>query len=158
MLEGPEKETSLKVFRARGKVVGDENDKDLRLPTCHFLRQSFTVWKEGWVTIAGNQGTIFLQEGGHLWKVLRQSELSETMEDDVDKIMSYCLIGSTSKPLDTQPKAGVRKVKEGEVLEVLTWPRKDEESGLMRLRVRAKMDGAIGWMTQISKDSWELRP
>lgn len=115
MLEGPEKETSLKVFRARGKVVGDENDK------------------EGWVTIAGNQGTIFLQEGGHLWKVLRQSELSETMED-------------------TQPKAGVRKVKEGEVLEVLTWPRKDEESGLMRLRVRAKMDGVIGWMTQISKD------
>ncbi|CAE7206980.1 P67 [Symbiodinium necroappetens] len=67
MLEGPEKETSLKVFRARGKVVGDENDK------------------EGWVTIAGNQGTIFLQEGGHLWKVLRQSELSETMEDDADR-------------------------------------------------------------------------
>ncbi|CAE7230814.1 unnamed protein product [Symbiodinium natans] len=119
MLEGPEKETSLKVFRARGKVVGDENDK------------------EGWVTIAGNQGTIFLQEGGHLWKVLRQSELSETFED-------------------TQPKAGVRKVKEGEVLEVLTWPKKDEESGLKRLRVRAKMDGAIGWITQINKDGTVL--
>ena len=25
--------------------------------------------QEGWVTVAGNLGTIFLQEGGHLWKV-----------------------------------------------------------------------------------------
>ena len=27
------------------------------------------TFQEGWVTVAGNQGTIFLQEGGHLWKV-----------------------------------------------------------------------------------------
>ncbi|CAJ1363675.1 unnamed protein product [Effrenium voratum] len=112
MLEGPEKEVSMKVFRARGKVIGED--------------------KEGWVTVAGNQGTIFLQEGGHLWKVLRQTELFESFED-------------------VPPKAGVRKLKEAEVVEVLSWPQKHEESGLTRLKVKAKLDGAIGWISQ-SKD------
>lgn len=113
MLEGPEKEVSMKVFRAKGKVIGED--------------------KEGWVTVAGNQGTIFLQEGGHLWKVLRQTELFESFED-------------------VPPKAGIRKLKEAEVLEVLSWPTKHEESGLHRLKVKAKLDGAIGWITQASKE------
>eukprot|EP00434_Breviolum_minutum_P021419 symbB.v1.2.018900.t1/scaffold1526.1/size113566/7 len=113
MLEGPEKEASIKVFRAKGKVIGED--------------------KEGWVTVAGNLGTIFLQEGGHLWKVLRSSELFETFED-------------------VPPKGGIRKLKEAEVLEVLCWPKKDEASGLSRLKVKAKLDGAIGWITQASKE------
>lgn len=113
MLEGPEKEVSMKVFRAKGKVIGED--------------------KEGWVTVAGNQGTIFLQEGGHLWKVLRQTELFESFED-------------------VPPKAGIRKLKEAEVLEVLSWPTKHEESGLHWLKVKAKLDGAIGWITQASKE------
>eukprot|EP00435_Cladocopium_sp_Y103_P044498 s1968_g12.t1 len=54
---------------------------------------------------------------------------------------------------DVPPKAGIRKLKEAEVLEVLSWPTKHEESGLHRLKVKAKLDGAIGWITQASKDN-----
>ena len=39
------------------------------------------------------------------------------------------------------PKDGIRRLKETEVLEVLSWPQ-ELGPGLMRLRVKAKLDGA----------------
>jgi len=113
LLEGPSKEVSMKVFRARAKVIGDD--------------------KEGWVTVAGNQGTVFLKEGAHHWKVLRETQPSASFED-------------------ATPKQGLRKIKDGEVVEVIEWPKKDEESGLTRCQVRAKLDGVTGWITSIGKD------
>eukprot|EP00930_Biecheleria_cincta_P010835 TRINITY_DN11318_c0_g2_i1.p1 TRINITY_DN11318_c0_g2~~TRINITY_DN11318_c0_g2_i1.p1 ORF type:complete len:1067 (+),score=292.64 TRINITY_DN11318_c0_g2_i1:81-3281(+) len=111
-LEGPCKEDSMKVFRARARVLGGDD-------------------KEGWVTVAGNTGINILQEGAHLWKALRQVQLSASFED-------LAPIG--------------RRLREGEVLEILEWPRKHEESGLMRMQVKAKIDGATGWMDQINKE------
>jgi len=52
--------------------------------------------------------------------------------------------GATKKLKDT-----TRKLKEGELVEVREWPRKEEESGLMRMQVRAKSDGQIGWATML---------
>lgn len=115
-LEGPCKEDSMKVFRARTRVIGDED-------------------KEGWVTVAGNTGITILREGAYLWKALRQVQLTRSFED----------LAPTG-----------RRLREGEVLEVLEWPRKHEESGLMRMQVKAKIDGATGWLDQINKEDVTL--
>lgn len=45
------------------QVVGD--DKDQLCPVGNLIPS-----QEGWATVAGNQGTVFLQEGGHLWKAV----------------------------------------------------------------------------------------
>ncbi|CAJ1382841.1 unnamed protein product [Effrenium voratum] len=41
----------------------------------------------------------------------------------------------------------VRRVEEGEVLEVLDGPKEDAEAGLLRVRAKARKDQAIGWIT-----------
>merc|ERR1712224_676312 len=89
---------------------------------------------EGWATTAGNQGTPFLQEGGNQFKVLKETILTDTF-----------IIGAsatTRKLVDT-----TRKLKPGEILEVLEWPTKEEQSGLLRMRGKCKADGTIGWAT-----------
>lgn len=91
---------------------------------------------EGWITYVGSQGTAFLKEGGSLFKVLRESVLTPAFEP----------------PEDLSQIEGARRLKEGEVIEVLEWPQKHEESGLTRMRVKAKIDGASGWVTQTNKD------
>jgi hypothetical protein len=95
--------------------------------------------KEGWVTICGNQGTIFLREGGKLYKVVKETILTESFElsDDSAKDNARKLTDTT------------RKLRPGEVVEVRVWMKKEEKSGLMRMRCKAKTDGAIGWATVV---------
>merc|ERR1719203_54586 len=90
---------------------------------------------EGWATVTGNQGTIFLREGGNLFKVVKDTILTDTFGLTADKESSRKLKDTT------------RKVKEGEVLEVYEWPRKEEASGLTRMKAKVKSDGAVGWVT-----------
>ena len=40
-------------------------------------------------------------------------------------------------------------LKEGELVEVREWMKKDESSGLMRTKVKTKTGGHIGWATAI---------
>jgi len=118
VIEGPIKEESVNVLRVRAKVMKDG--------------------LQGWITLAGNQGTIFLEEGGNLFKVVKETILTESFElqDGVAK-------QNTQKLKDT-----TRKLKEGEILEVREWPRKDG-SGLLRMKCRCKSDGATGWVTTV---------
>eukprot|EP00930_Biecheleria_cincta_P038481 TRINITY_DN26427_c0_g1_i1.p1 TRINITY_DN26427_c0_g1~~TRINITY_DN26427_c0_g1_i1.p1 ORF type:complete len:943 (-),score=255.05 TRINITY_DN26427_c0_g1_i1:360-3188(-) len=87
---------------------------------------------EGWVTISGNQGTTYLQDGGGVFKVVKETLLTESFE-----------LEATSKDVTE------RKLKVGELVEVKTWMKKQEETGLVRMRCRAILDGSVGWATVV---------
>jgi len=110
LLEGPSKETAMKVFRAKIKSHKDG--------------------EEGWATIAGNAGTAFLEEGGHVYKACANVALTESAEEQESTNM----------------------IREGDVMEVLEWPTKSEESSLLRMKVKTRIGGKIGWITQVDEE------
>jgi len=85
---------------------------------------------DGWITTEGNKGTSFLAEGGSLWRVVKETILT----GDFD--------------LDGENKES-RKLKVGEILEVREWAKKEEKSGLMRMKCRCKSDGMVGYVTTV---------
>lgn len=87
---------------------------------------------EGWVTPVGNQGTVFLKEGGNMFKVVKETILTGSF-----------VIG------DDATGQKDRKLKVGEVVEVQEWAKKEEKSGLMRMKVRVKSDGQLGYATSV---------
>jgi hypothetical protein len=117
VIEGPVEEESAKLMRIHAKVMKDDID--------------------GWVTIAGNQGTKFLEEGGSVFKVVKETIMTNEFELDGDK-------KETQKLKDT-----TRKLKEGELVDVREWPKKEEKSGLMRMKCKTKSDGKVGWVTTL---------
>jgi len=119
ILEGPIKEDKVDVMRVHAKVMKDE--------------------LEGWITLAGNQGTVFLEEGGNLFKVVKETILTESFELD----------GGGSKDATRKLKDTTRKLKEGEIVEVREWARKEEKSGLLRMKCKVKSDGEVGWVTTV---------
>merc|ERR1711879_661578 len=80
---------------------------------------------EGWVSVAGNKGVVFLE-----WYKLFQSCVKETIMTDG--------LATNSRP--------VKRLRKDDVLEVLEHPRRDVGSGLMRLRGKAVNGGNIGWV------------
>jgi len=86
---------------------------------------------DGWVTPVGNAGTVFLEEGGNVYKVVKETILTGAF-----------VIGGESNMKD-------RKLKVGDDVEVREWARKEEASGLMRMKVRVKADGQVGWVTSV---------
>jgi Ca2+-binding EF-hand superfamily protein len=86
---------------------------------------------EGWVSPVGNAGTVFLEEGGNTFKVVKETILTGAF-----------VIGAPSNQKD-------KKLKVGEIVEVRQWARKEEASGLMRMQVRVKSDGLVGWATSV---------
>jgi len=119
ILEGPLKEDTVGVVRVRATAMKDE--------------------LEGWITLEGNQGTIFLEEGGTLFRVIKETILTESFELD----------GGGAKDATRKLKDTTRKLKEGEVVEVREWSRREERSGLMRMKCKVKSDGMIGWVTTV---------
>jgi len=89
----------------------------------------------GWATVLGNTGGVFLEEGGSTWEVLKETPLTTGLEPDV---------------------AEVRKLKEGEKLEILEWDKKHEASGTVRLRVKVAGENASGWVTKALPDETKL--
>lgn len=106
-LEGPNKEEGVGVQRVRCKAVNDE--------------------AVGWVTIAGNQGTPFLEPGGNFLSCVKETVLTDG--------------------LSVQDSKTVRKVAKGEVIEVLEFTKKDPALDIKRIKGQAKVDGATGWIT-----------
>jgi len=80
----------------------------------------------GWATIAGNQGTPFLEPGGNLFTCVKDTHITDGLSITESKT--------------------VRKLIKGEVIEVLQFEKKDAQ-GIKRVKGKAKEDGAIGWMT-----------
>merc|ERR1712176_339329 len=106
-LEGPTKEEGANVQRVRCQAVSDD--------------------VAGWVTIAGNQGTPFLEPGGNLYSVVKETVLTDG--------------------LSVQDAKTIRRVTKGEIIEVLEFGKKDATLGVKRTRGKAKQDGATGWIT-----------
>lgn len=119
LLQGPMRDSSSDLDRILARTIND----DLK----------------GYVTVSGNQGTAFLQETRGIYKVVKDTILTESFEIDLGK-------DATRKLKDT-----TRKLKEGELLEVYAWPRKEETSGLLRMQAKVKGDDkAFGWVTTVS--------
>eukprot|EP00747_Dinoflagellata_sp_TGD_P213114 gnl/TRDRNA2_/TRDRNA2_86113_c0_seq2.p2 gnl/TRDRNA2_/TRDRNA2_86113_c0~~gnl/TRDRNA2_/TRDRNA2_86113_c0_seq2.p2 ORF type:complete len:133 (-),score=35.44 gnl/TRDRNA2_/TRDRNA2_86113_c0_seq2:94-492(-) len=123
MLEGPVKEEVVDVMRLRVRVVfGGEG--------------------EGWVTIAGNTGSKILESCENVLRVLKATALTEDVARDSPE---------------------VRSLSEGEIVEVLEWEKKKDEAsdqkdeassqkGWQVVKVKAKSDGAVGWVSRLSAD------
>mmetsp|Transcript_87148 Transcript_87148/g.255076 ORF Transcript_87148/g.255076 Transcript_87148/m.255076 type:complete len:878 (+) Transcript_87148:90-2723(+) len=109
-LEGPTKEEGVGVQRVRCQCVSDE--------------------AVGWVTIAGNQGTPFLEPGGNFFNVVKETLLTDG--------------------LSVQDSKTVRRLSKGEVIEVLEFQKKDASVDVKRIKGKAKLDGATGWITVAS--------
>jgi len=92
---------------------------------------------EGFVAAVGDEGTKFLEAGGSTFKVVKETIVTASFELAGDK--------DDSKKL----KDTTRKLKVGETVEVREWAKKEEASGLMRMKVRVKSDGQVGWATSV---------
>lgn len=114
----PEKEESKGVLRVKAKMFKDG--------------------KEGYVTIVGSNGTKMLQEKPVIFKVVKDTILTESFD-----------ISGGSKDTTRRLKDTTRKLKEGEEVEVLEMPSKEGSADLMRLMCRAVSDGAVGWATSV---------
>jgi len=119
VLEGPIEDGSAGVMRIRAKAMKDG--------------------VEGWVTLKGNQGTVYLKDGGSLFKVVKETIMTPAFELDA----------VVDKDASKKAKDPTRKLKEGELLEVREFPKKEEKSGLTRMKCRAKSDGLVGWVTTV---------
>merc|ERR1712039_798713 len=111
--EEPTKEEGCELRRVQGKALKDG--------------------AAGYVSLEGNQGSIFLQEGGDIFKVVKKS------------------IDVTDR-LPFEDGVTVKKLKEGDLCRVLRWMEKEPESGAMRAKVKARNDGTVGWVTVSSAD------
>jgi len=117
ILEGPKKEETTEVSRVRARCLADG--------------------VEGWVTISGNQGSIFLKEGGATWKVLKETILTENFEIEA------------SKEEARKIKETTKKLKPGELLELREWGKKNEATGITRMKCKVKSDGSVGYVTTL---------
>jgi len=119
VMKGPQKEETTELIRVHCKVVKDEI--------------------QGWITVAGNQGTVFLVEANNQFRVVKETILTESFELD----------RGGSKDATRKLKDTTRKLKEGEVVEVREWARKEPKSGLMRMKCKVLSDGESGWVTTV---------
>eukprot|EP00415_Alexandrium_ostenfeldii_P000972 UN0972 len=117
VLEGPVKEDSAGVERVYAKAMSDG--------------------AVGWITICGNQNTLYLEEGGGIFKVVKETILTDSFELEAAKDVTRKLHDTT------------RKLLPAELVEVFEWPKLEEASGLTRMKCRAKSDGQIGWVTTV---------
>jgi len=106
-LEGPAKEEGAGVQRIKCQAVQDD--------------------AIGWVTLAGNQGTPFLEPGGNFYTCVKETLLTDG--------------------LSVQDSKTVRRIAKGEVIEVLEFQKKDASADVKRIKGKAKLDGASGWIT-----------
>lgn len=119
ILDEPQEEETIGVRRLKGRVVRDG--------------------VIGWITVAGNQGTVYLEEGGELYRVVKETALMETPAD----MLEY-----TSKQ--------VRMLKVGEVVEAVDWEKQEQSKPLDRIKVKAKDDGAVGWASRVDDQAITL--
>lgn len=110
VLEGPTKDEEMGTERVKCYCVADE--------------------LVGWVTMAGNQGTPFLEPGGNFYTVVKETLLTDA--------------------LSVQDSKTVRRIARGELIEVLEFGKTDPSVDVKRIKGKAKVDGATGWITVAS--------
>ncbi|CAK9061122.1 unnamed protein product [Durusdinium trenchii] len=108
VLEGPRGDEKSGIERIRGRAVRDN-----------------TI---GWVSVSGNQGSVFLKER--------------------PKPFVHCLVDlPLEKSFRSSGEAPVRSLKTNEVLEILEGPRQDSRDAVMRVRCKVFTDQLEGWVT-----------
>merc|ERR1712228_488101 len=110
-IEGPKKEDEVGVSRVRSRSVQDGSI--------------------GWVTVKGNQGTVFLEPGCNRMACVKETAITN---------------GLSAKDSTT-----LRSIAQGEVIKVLEFEKKDGSTDVMRIKAEAMKDGVIGWMTVADK-------
>merc|ERR1712232_887932 len=86
---------------------------------------------EGWCTVTGNHGTQFLLECENTYKVVKETILTANFE------LGYHM----------KKEVPDRKLKLGETLDVLEWPRQEDSSQLFRVKGKVRGTDAEGWVT-----------
>jgi hypothetical protein len=81
----------------------------------------------GWFTIKSKQGNDLAQPGKSTWSCTSAIALTDNMDIKACKV--------------------IRKLQKGEILSVLEGPTADANSGVERIRVKAKKDDKEGWVT-----------
>jgi len=110
-VEGPVRDDEVGITRVKGRAAKDG--------------------VEGWVTIVGNGGSTFLQEGGCTYEALTDAVLTADFEQAA---------------ADAE---GANALSAGDLVEVVEWDRKDDSTGIARLRVKTKgKDSKVGWISK----------
>jgi len=115
------------------KEVGDTGTVRLRA-------RALTGGEVGYVTVKGNNGTVYLDTGGNHFTVDKDVSLTESFQLQSSEANGGSEAAS-SKPISV--------VKAGEILEVLQHAKKDEASGSMRMKVKMLSKGTVGWATSM---------
>merc|ERR1711865_454103 len=115
-------------------LKGPMRDKNMKVS--RILCKALKDGQEGRVSVAGNQGTQFLEDGGNLFKVIRKCVMTDAFETN------------------GEANGDDNMLSPGTVLEVREFQRKDEASGATRMRGRARTadDKKVGWVTTLSKE------
>lgn len=108
VLEGPNEDTNSGVTRIKVTAAKDN--------------------KEGWVTVKGNAGSVYAEESGRNYVVLKATPLQ-------------------SKFSEAQSAAAtVRNLVPQEAIELLEAPREEKSDAPLRMRCRALTDGKVCWV------------
>jgi len=107
VLEGPKEDTETHMQRVRGRALRDG--------------------KVGWVSVASNQGTVFLTP--------------------IDKPFVWCASEAALRDGAGSASKQVRALAKDEVLELLEGPREETPDPELLVRCTASKDGAAGWIT-----------
>jgi len=83
---------------------------------------------EGWVTVKGNAGSVFVQETGRQVVTKKRMLLEDKFECDAGEV--------------------VRALEENEKIQILSGPKEEKPMALKRIRVRVLSSGKEGWLTQ----------
>lgn len=73
-------------------------------------------------------------------------------QEELSMPVGFQLLKHVDSPEPEEPDEGFRRLREGELVEVLQWPSNHLESGLTRMKVQALSDGSVGWITQTNTD------
>lgn len=115
--EGPTAEEASGITRVKGKCAKDGT--------------------EGWLTIKGNAGSVYLKPNDKLFTVRKEVAFTQKMASDSEEI---------------------RTISVGETVECLEGPKEDKVPPINRAKIRA-IDGAVGWATvrQDNVKAWDSR-
>lgn len=122
----------------------DEPKEDKEKDILRLRARSLPDGAVGYVTIKGNNGTVYLDAGGNHFAVVKDTLLTASFAFKGEDANGGSDVADQATSDDK-----VFPLKEGEILEVFEYAKKDEASGSMRMRVKVLSNGAVGWATAI---------
>jgi len=127
ILGAPQKDDGVGVTRVQAKLVcGATSTEPIKDDA------------SGWITSIGNNNTHFLKDCTATFKVVKETILTDNFD-----------LSATGKESIRSMTATNNKLVVGDIVEVREWPKKEETSGLTRMKCRVKADGRIGWATSV---------